>query len=82
MSADVIVVRDDTPPEMLEVLLAAECFRAKRCVPKYGGEETPTAYDLHQRRINELGLAEALGMLELAKHTLISARLYDLDDED
>lgn len=47
-------VIDDTPPEMLEVLIAAECFRAKRCVRKYGGEECPTPWDLAHRRLGEL----------------------------
>ncbi len=52
---DLVVVRDDTPPEMLEVLIAAECFRAKRCVPRCGRDEDhPTAYDLHHRRIDAL----------------------------
>ena len=60
MSVETITVRDDTPPEMLEVLIAAECFRAKRCVRKYGGEECPTPWDLHHRRIDAL-LGELAG---------------------
>ena len=55
--ADLAIVRvnDDTPPEMLEVLIAAECFRAKRCVPRCGWDEDhPSAYDLHHRRIDAL----------------------------
>ncbi len=56
MSIETITVRDDTPPEMLEVLIAAECFRAKRCVPRGRRFDTdpPTAWDLAHERLNEL----------------------------
>lgn len=50
----ILRVRDDTPPEMLEVLITAECFRAKREVPRCGSEEHPTPWDLRHRRIDEL----------------------------
>lgn len=61
MTIETITVRDDTPPEMLEVLIAAECFRTKRCVPRCGfDDEHPTPWDLHHRRIDAL-LGDLLG---------------------
>lgn len=46
------------------------------------GEDIIDHVIAEDREGDELGLAEALGMMRLAEHTLISARLYDLDDED
>ena len=52
---DVIVVTDETKPEMLRLLIANEVHRAKRCVPKCGRDDDhPTPWDLHHRRINGL----------------------------
>jgi hypothetical protein len=57
---DVIVVSDETTREQFAVMLTALVFRAKREVPKYGGGEHKTPWDIYHERIDEL-LIEMLG---------------------
>lgn len=50
------VITDDTTCAHLAIKLAAECHRAKRCVPvgRRFDTEMPTAYDLAHDRLNAL----------------------------
>lgn len=56
MSQEILRVTDSTSREFLEIMLAAECFKAKRVIPKpkLFEADSPTAWDLHHDRLDAL----------------------------